>query len=225
MILRSNITKLQHTCRNLPKVLDVGGWHNPFNLATHVLDIMPYQSRRTHEALDPEDGERFSEETWLVYDACAGDWPWPDDYFDFSICSHTLEDVRDPIVITSELARVSKAGYIEVPSWAREIFIKDRFWRLRMVAGRSPEIGFPHHRWLCELNDGELHFYQKDSNISLNRRNYISRSDLGRKKLAENEAGIGIFWTDTVAAREIIVTSDTLLAEKRTQVLQQLRQA
>ena len=162
MILRSNITKLQDTCRNLPNVLDVGGWHNPFNLATHVLDIMPYQSRRTHEALDPEDGERFSEETWLVYDACAGDWPWPDDYFDFSICSHTLEDVRDPIVITSELARVSKAGYIEVPSWAREIFIKDRFWRLRMVAGRSPEIGFPHHRWLCELNDGELHFYQKD---------------------------------------------------------------
>ena len=225
MILRSNITKLQDTCRNLPNVLDVGGWHNPFNLATHVLDIMPYQSRRTHKALDPEDGERFSEETWLVYDACAGDWPWPDDYFDFSICSHTLEDVRDPIVITSELARVSKAGYIEVPSWAREIFIKDRFWRLRMVAGRSPEIGFPHHRWLCELNDGELHFYQKDSNISLNRRNYISRFDQGRKKLAENEAGIGIFWTDTVAAREIIVTSDTLLAEKRTQVLQQLRQA
>lgn len=225
MILRSNITKLQHTCRNLPNVLDVGGWHNPFNLATHVLDIMPYQSRRTHKALDPEDGERFSEETWLVYDACAGDWPWPDDYFDFSICSHTLEDVRDPIVITSELARVSKGGYIEVPPWAREIFIKDRFWRLRMVAGRSPEIGFPHHRWLCELNDGELHFYQKDSNISLNRRNYISRFDQGRKKLAENEAGIGIFWTDTVAAREIVVTSDTLLAEKRTQVLQQLRQA
>ena len=105
-------------------MLDVGGWHNQFNLATHVLDIMPYQSRRTHEALDPEDGERFSEETWLVYGACAGDWPWPDDYFDFSICSHTLEDVRDPIVITSELARVSKAGYIEVPSWAREILLR-----------------------------------------------------------------------------------------------------
>ncbi|MGB0629373.1 MAG: methyltransferase domain-containing protein [Alphaproteobacteria bacterium] len=225
MILRSNIAKLQEICRDLPTVLDVGGWHNPFNLATHVLDIMPYETRRTHEALDPEDAERFSEDTWLIHDACAGNWPWPDDYFDFSICSHTLEDVRDPIVITSELARVSKSGYIEVPSWAREIFIKDRFWRLRMIGGKSPEIGFPHHRWLCELNDGELHFYQKDAHIGLDRKNYISRADLGRKKMTESEAGIGIFWNDTITAREIIVTSDTLLAEKREQILGRLRQA
>ena len=208
---------------NLTAVLDVGGWHNPFNLATHVLDIMPYETRRTYEALNPQDSERFSEETWLVDDACAGDWPWPDNFFDFSVCSHTLEDVRDPIVITSELARVSRSGYIEVPSWAREIFIKDRFWRLRMIGGYAPEIGFPHHRWLCELNDGELHFYQKDSHIGLKRKNFISRMDLGRKKMTESEAGIGIFWTDTISAKEIIVTSDTLLAEKRKTILNNLR--
>ena len=51
-------------------MLDVGGWHNPFNLATHVLDIMPYQSRRTHEALDPEDGERFPKKPgWFMMPA------------------------------------------------------------------------------------------------------------------------------------------------------------
>jgi len=108
---------------------------------------------------------------------------------------------------------------------APEIFIKDRFWRWRMIGGHPPEIGFPHHRRLCELNDGELHFYQKDAHIGLERRNCNSRSDLGRKKMTESEAGFGIFRTDTIAAREIIVTSDTVLAEKRAQVLQPLRQA
>ena len=224
MILRSNIPRLREICRDLPAVLDVGGWHNPFNLATHVLDIMPYETRRTHEALDPDDAERFDGTTWTIRDACAGDWPWPDDHFDFSICSHTLEDVRDPIVIVSELARVSKAGYIEVPSWAREIFIKDRFWRLKLAGGKLPEIGFPHHRWLCEYDDGEFRFYQKDSQIGLDRNRFITRSDLGRKKMTETEAGIGIFWSGTVSAREEIVTSESLLAEKRTQILNELRQ-
>ena len=55
MILRSNLPKLREICRDLPRVLDVGGWHDPFDLATHVLDIMPYETRRTADALDPED--------------------------------------------------------------------------------------------------------------------------------------------------------------------------
>ena len=66
MILRSNLPKLRETCRDLPKVLDVGGWHNAFNLATHVLDIMPYDTRRTGDALDPEDAERFGEDSWFA---------------------------------------------------------------------------------------------------------------------------------------------------------------
>ena len=222
MILRSNLPKLRDICRDLPRVLDVGGWHNPFHLATHVLDIMPYESRRTHEALDPEDPERFSKETWHIFDACEGNWPWSDNYFDFSICSHTLEDVRDPIAVGRELARVSKAGYVEVPSRVREIFIKDRFARLKMFLGRTPEIGFSHHRWFCELNDGELHFFRKGLDVSLDPARYITRGELGRK-LTEAESGIGLFWSNSFIAKEIIEISNDSLAEKKTTVLAHLK--
>lgn len=222
MILRSNLPKLRDICRDLPRVLDVGGWHNPFHLATHVLDIMPYESRRTHEALDPEDPERFGKETWHICDACEGNWPWSDNYFDFSICSHTLEDVRDPIAVGRELARVSKAGYVEVPSRGREIFVKDRFARLKMYLGRTPEIGFPHHRWFCELNDGELHFFRKGLDVSLDPARYITRGELGRK-LTEAESGIGLFWSDSFIAKEIIEISNDSLAEKKTTVLAHLK--
>ena len=222
MILRSNLPKLREICRGLPRVLDVGGWHNPFNLATHVLDIMPYGSRRTHEALDPEDSERFSEASWEIFDACEADWPWPDDYFDFSICSHTLEDIRDPVAVCRELSRVSKAGYIEVPSRAREIFVKDRLFRLKMALGRAPEIGFSHHRWFCELNDGELHFFRKGLDVGSDPANYISRGELGRK-LSEAESGIGLFWSGRIVAKEIIEVSSSSLSETKKRVLSQLR--
>lgn len=222
MILRSNIPKLREACRDIPRVLDVGGWHNPFNLATHVLDIMPYETRRTDDALDPEDAERFTKDTWQIHDACEGKWPWPDDYFDYAICSHTLEDIRDPIEVGRELARVSKAGYVEVPSRAREIFVKDRFARAKMFLGKMPEIGFPHHRWFCELNDGELHFFHKGQEVGMGRASYITRGELGRK-MTEVESGIGIFWTGTFTAREIIIGAHESLAEKKTKFLKQLK--
>ena len=222
MILRSRLPRLRDICRDLPRVLDVGGWHNPFNLATHVLDVMPYESRRSHEALNPEDPERFNKGTWQILDACEGNWPWGDKYFDFSICSHILEDVRDPIAVGRELVRVSKAGYVEVPSWAREIFVKRRFARLKMFLGRAPEIGFSHHRWFCELNDGELQFFRKGLDIALDPARYITRAELGRK-LTQEEAGIGLFWHDSFVAREVIETSSDMLAEKKKMLLARLQ--
>ncbi len=222
MILRSNLPKLQKICRDLPRVLDVGGWHNPFHLATHVLDIMPYETRQTHEALVPEDPERFTSDTWQILDACDGDWPWPDNYFDFAICSHILEDVRDPIIVARELTRVSQAGYVEVPSRAREIFVKDRFSRLKALFGYGANIGFYHHRWFCELSDDELLFFRKSLDVSQHPSRYITRGELGRK-LTEAESGICLFWSDTFVAKEVIDISDDLLAQKKTEILAQLR--
>ncbi len=47
-------------------------------------------------------------------------YPFGDQEFDFVICSQTLEDVRDPIWVCSEINRIGKAGYIEVPSRLEE---------------------------------------------------------------------------------------------------------
>ena len=63
------------------------------------------------------------------------------------ICSHTLEDLRDPLWVCAELVRVAKAGYVEVPSRAAE---QSRGWEHPRIAGLS------HHRWLIEI-DGPAH--------------------------------------------------------------------
>ena len=58
------------------------------------------------------------------------------------ICSHTLEDVRDPIWVCSEIQRVAKAGYIEVPSRLEE----------QSYGFQGPWVGWGHHHWLIEVH-------------------------------------------------------------------------
>jgi hypothetical protein len=66
MILRSNLPKLREFGGRSARVLDAGVWYRPFNLATHVIDLNPYESRRVDDALDPEDDERFTADTWIA---------------------------------------------------------------------------------------------------------------------------------------------------------------
>src|SRR5260221_14723336 len=94
MILPSNLPRLRELARASVRILDVGGWYQPFNLATHVIDVCPYESRRVHDALDPEDGERFSAATWVVHAVCSVPWPFLDKSFDFVVCSNLLEPAR-----------------------------------------------------------------------------------------------------------------------------------
>lgn len=194
MILFDNLPRLCREAAGHDRVLDVGGWFRPFNLATHVVDIEPYETRQTFHALDPDNEQRFTSETWIQIDACRDDWPFPDDYFDFCVCSHTLEDLPDPVTVCAQINRVSRAGYIEVPSKLREIFVKRRFARLRSLIGQPLEIGFPHHHWICDLGGDGIIFSPKDTAALQSSRAYVTRADLGRK-LTQTEAGIGLWWT------------------------------
>lgn len=123
-------------------VLDVGGWAKPFWRADWVLDIQPYETRGLYgEAQNPAK-ERFGAATWVVADICGpAPWPFHDGQFDFAICSHTLEDIRDPVFVCSELQRVAKAGYIEVPSRLME----------QSLGVTGPWAGWRHHRWLTDV--------------------------------------------------------------------------
>lgn len=133
-------------------VLDVGGWGSPFARADWVLDLLPYETRGLYgydrEAAD----ERFVADTWVTRDICDHEpWPFDDDQFDFAICSHTLEDVRDPLWVCHELSRVAKAGYIETPSR-----LEEQTWGIH-----GPWVGWSHHRWLVDTADGRLRFVHK----------------------------------------------------------------
>src|SRR5437870_11794806 len=101
-------------------VLDIGAWGKPFTRADWVLDYMPYETRGLY-GKDGEDPERFTADTWVIWDICdRRPFPFSDKQFDFVICSHTLEDIRDPVWVCSELNRIGKAGYIEVRSRLEE---------------------------------------------------------------------------------------------------------
>jgi FkbM family methyltransferase len=65
--------------------------------------------------------------------------------FDFSICSHTLEDVRDPLLVCEMLSRISVSGYIAVPALAREL--------ARFEFGENGPRGYIHHRWLFRMSN------------------------------------------------------------------------
>ena len=202
MILRSNLPTLRERARASVRVLDVGGWYQPFNLATHVIDLRPYDSRRVHDALDPGDAERFSAATWVVHDVCNAPWPFPDKSFDFVICSHLLEDVRDPIAVCRELCRIGRTGYIETPSRVREIYSKERRSLLKRLAGNVPEIGFRHHRWFVERAGTHLRFTAKTAALLEARRYYITRNDIGRK-LSKQESGLALFWVGEFTFEEV----------------------
>lgn len=133
------------------KVLDVGGWARPLDRADWVLDLMPYHSRGML-GHDGDGQERFNADTWVTRDICAREpWPFADGLFDFAVCSHTLEDLRDPVWVCAELQRVARAGYIEVPSR-----LEEQSWNVQ-----GPWVGWGHHHWLIDVDADGISFVFK----------------------------------------------------------------
>ena len=118
-------------------VLDVGSGQNP-NLRADVLC-----DRFVSDASERACGATLVADRPLVV-ADAEELPFRDRAFDFVICSHLLEHVRDPVKLLGELQRVARRGYIETPSSVHE--------RL---------YGNPFHKWYVDLADGTLQLVAK----------------------------------------------------------------
>jgi hypothetical protein len=151
-MLTSSRDRILSQLRDDDLVLDVGGGAKPLARADWVIDLMAYDGRGLYgPPIDPA-AERFDAATWVQRDICdRRPWPFDDRQFDFSVCSHTLEDVRDPLFVCGELIRVSRAGYVEVPSRLEE----------QSYGFQGPWAGWGHHRWLIEARDGGLEFVFK----------------------------------------------------------------
>ena len=149
-------------------VLDVGGGDQPLSRANFVLDFMPWEigGERSMMLREVWPIPYFSEKTWIQQDICARNkWPFEDKKFDFVFCSHTLEDIRDPIWVCQEMMRVGKAGYIETPS---------RIIESMLGVERLRYCGFSHHHWLCELTDDGIEFMFKHAQLQSYSRFHIS---------------------------------------------------
>lgn len=66
--------------------------------------------------------------------------------FEFSICTHTLEDVYDPFITLDMLPRIAKRGIITAPSIRTELSnVESSFW-----------LGYIHHRWVFSQENGQM---------------------------------------------------------------------
>lgn len=83
------------------KIVDLGGGSNAWSQANTILDM------KDHSGLYP--GKRFVQSD-------ASKTPFEDKEFDFIIASHVTEHVDDMELYISELMRIGKGGYIEVPT-------------------------------------------------------------------------------------------------------------
>ena len=166
------------------RVLDLGGASSPFRRANQVIDFMPYSKRNPHPDFLGRIPEHFSEASWLIHDVCDRQKPFPfkDGEFDFVVCGHLLEDVRDPFWLASEIQRVAKRGYLEVPTR----FVEQMYW-----VERKGMCGYAHHRWYVDPRKNErgtcdLAFVYKNQSLHSSRKFQVRKNPLTLRKARMN---------------------------------------
>lgn len=104
--------------------------------------------------------------------------------FDFCICTHTLEDIMNPVYVSEQIQKIAKEGYIAVPSKYRELS--------RFECGNNGYRGHIHHRWIFDIIDNIFVGYPKI--------NYLDCTNIFDKiaNLDENKCDLSFFWKDKI---------------------------
>lgn len=121
------------------KVLDVGSGGEPFEKATHLVDMFPRDTQHRYNVLKTG-GLPFIQGNVL-------NLPVKKKAFDFVYCAHVLEHVDDPAKACDELMRVARRGYVEVPTR-----ISDVVFNFVM----KPDF----HKWHVTMMDNSLIFVE-----------------------------------------------------------------
>ena len=118
-------------------VLEIGSGDNPHPRADVLLDRYPGADNRERG------GDLVVDRPFVVAD--AHHLPFKDGAFAYTICSHILEHMDDPLQFAAELRRVSAAGYIQSPS---EIAERLFHWSF--------------HRWYVNLENDTLVLHPRE---------------------------------------------------------------
>jgi hypothetical protein len=114
--------------------------------------------------------------------------------FDFSICSHTLEDISCPQNAIDLLEKISKAGYIAMPSKHREMA---RFEQGPHTSYR----GHIHHKWIFDVEwRGDAYTLVGYPKIPATE--YMDFLD-AIADVAENVKNLSFNWKETIPFREV----------------------
>jgi hypothetical protein len=143
---------------NFKRVLDVGGgmnsWASPY--VTHLADTLAYNV----EGVISFKGDLNEPEIW---EEIAKDVE-KNGMFDFAICTHVLEDIRNPVTILKRMPLVAKEGFVAVPNKHWELHKQIECFKPDDQKGwhvKDNWIGFFHHRWILDVKDGVLWLFPK----------------------------------------------------------------
>ena len=185
-------------------VVDLGGGPSPFVRANKVVDIMTYD---TYLKSKKENDRTVSESDWITMDfSYAEPLPFEDKSVDFVVCSHTLEDLNNPIWLCKEINRIAKRGYIEVPSRFAE--------SMKNLEMTKPYCqiyaGYYHHKWFVELiNNNELVFTHKNPIINLLPDAFFVTKEV-EDYLDIKNYNLAIYWENNFHFRENVVGNEVL---------------
>lgn len=113
----------------------LGGWSEP--VADLVVDIQSPQTAKSMplDLCRPIDWDRLQD---VVNQRGSK--------FDYAICTHTLEDLYDPIITLRRLPLIAHQGIITMPSIRTELsHVSSADW-----------LGYIHHRWIFDHKNGHM---------------------------------------------------------------------
>lgn len=125
-------------------LIDIGASHNAFNreYLTHTFDIIPNEIEGVHGFI----GNMNKYEDWLP----ILEYVEEHGKFSFANCTHTLEDLANPMLVIDMLPRIAEQGFIAVPSKYNELQRREGNFR-----------GTMHHRWIWNNEGNRLVAYPK----------------------------------------------------------------
>lgn len=165
------------------KVIDVGGARNPWcnKYVDAYIDIKSFKTSKKIFI-----GNINEDEVWNEVKKFQ---------FDFSICTHILEDIRRPDFVINKLFSISKAGFIAMPNKHTELScIESAYW-----------VGYCHHRWIFTLLENDTlgilaklpvtNYFTKSNRFAhkLGRINLIAEI---QRRFRRVPGGPGIGWID-----------------------------
>ncbi len=162
--------------KRFKRVIDIGGADNPWagEHVTAYLDL-----RDPHEYLKGSPSNRLKQDLDKAK-IFLGDVNDPDGWeevnedvkingkFDFCICSHILEDIRNPPYVIKQLPKIANAGFIAFPSahWelgqdTEMLAVKPEDKNMEDWGLTRTFKGFFHHRWIFTLKKNVLWVFPK----------------------------------------------------------------
>ena len=184
LIAKRNILIKRCLQKEMSLIADFGCGHFPNKYANVLVD----QYMSPDEQRGGLNLRKTNSSTFHNLDMNNFPYPFPDKHFDFLICCHVLEHLEDPVRTCTEFSRIAKAGYIEVPFYCVDLFVRNN----DLI-----------HKWLCafEPENGSLRFIKRKHFLDLlppRTINIFLRFILQLKN-------VSVAWEDQIHARYINV--------------------